>query len=70
MKQVYGTQGGGLARKDGNRYVWAEPPEWAGDTMKEGDEIPQEWDIQGPFDQDNGMKQVPVEHDDDFHHDS
>lgn len=44
---VYGTQGGGLARKVGSTYIWFELPEWGNFVI--GDEIPQEWDIQGPF---------------------
>lgn len=44
---VWGTQGGGLARLEGNRYVWHEPPEWATDQpdMAVGDPIPEEWDL-------------------------
>jgi len=47
---LWGTQGGGLARWDGDRetYVWHELPDWyaaSGITEKVGDEIPREWDL-------------------------
>lgn len=61
MRQVYGTQGGGLAKRDGNTYIFVEIPPGFGDRFRVGSEVPLEWDIQGPFDQDNGMEQVPEE---------
>lgn len=45
---VFGTQGGGLARRsdDGNDYVWYEVPAEFAEEFKVGDIIPDEWDIQ------------------------
>jgi len=45
--KVYGTQGGGLAQRDGNSYTFVEVPEWG--DFQVGDEVPREWDLQGPF---------------------
>lgn len=58
MKQVYGTQGGGLAQKTSNgKLLFVEPPGWG--NYKVGDEVPMEWGITGPFDQDDNMQQAP-----------
>lgn len=60
MKQVYGTQGGGLAQKTGDgKLLFVEPPGWG--NYKVGDEVPVEWGITGPFDQDDKMQPVPEE---------
>lgn len=40
---VYGTQGGGLAKYEGNTLVWVEPPTEDFPDMKVGDPIPEEW---------------------------
>ena len=62
MKQVYGTQGGGLAEKtSGGRFLFVETPDWG--NYQVGDEVPREWDVQGPFDQNNGMKQISEDSD-------
>ena len=45
--RVYGTQGGGLAKRDGNDYIFVEVPDWG--DFQVGDEVPREWDLQGPF---------------------
>jgi len=58
MRAVYGTQGGGLARKVENTYIFVEVPDWASNLYQVGDEVPLEWGITGPFDQDNGMQQI------------
>jgi hypothetical protein len=60
MKQVYGTQGGGLAEKSASgKLFFVEPPGWG--NYKVGDEVPAEWGTTGPFDQENNLEQVPEE---------
>jgi hypothetical protein len=41
---VYGTQGGGLARKDGDKFFFVEAPDEIM-NLKVGDEVPHEWGI-------------------------
>ena len=41
---VYGTQGGGLARRSGSTLIFVEPPEGFGFVV--GSEVPEEWDFQ------------------------
>ena len=40
---VWGTQGGGLARKVGLMYIFVEAPDCPG--LNVGDEVPREWDL-------------------------
>ena len=40
---VFGTQGGGLARRDGSRYIFVTKPECPG--FEVGDVVPKEWDL-------------------------
>lgn len=40
---VFGTQGGGLVRQQGERYVFVEEP--TGSGLDVGDTIPEEWGI-------------------------
>ncbi len=40
---VYGTQGGGLARPLGNRFVFVEKPDCPG--LDVGDLVPEEWGV-------------------------
>lgn len=40
---VFGTQGGGLARREGSRYVFITKPDCPG--LDVGDEVPKEWDL-------------------------
>lgn len=42
----YGTQAGGTAYREGSQFYWLNPPS----GYREGDLIPQEWDLTGPFD--------------------
>ena len=43
---VYGTQGGGLARMLDGAFVWVKTPQVSAfNYMKEGDQIPEEWDL-------------------------
>ena len=42
---VYGTQGGGLARRVGNTLVFVEPPGGFAD-LTVGSEVPEQWDFQ------------------------
>lgn len=41
---VWGTQGGGLVRQEGNHYVFVEPPEGFLD-IKVGDRMHEMWDL-------------------------
>jgi hypothetical protein len=41
---VYGTQGGGLARRSGVTFIFVEPPENFPD-IKAGDEVDDMWDL-------------------------
>jgi hypothetical protein len=41
---VYGTQGGGLARRIGDTYIFVTMPDCPG--LDVGDEVPKEWDLQ------------------------
>ena len=41
---VYGTQGGGLARKSGNLYIFVEAPKEV-PSLQVGDAVPDDWDI-------------------------
>ncbi len=41
--EVYGTQGGGLARRVGDTYIFITKPNCPG--LDVGDEVPKEWDI-------------------------
>lgn len=41
---VFHTQGGGLARQDGDRYIFVEAPE-PGVRLGIGDEVPEEWGL-------------------------
>ena len=56
MRQVYGTQGGGLAREVEGHYVFVEVPKHG--NYKVGDDVPLQWSLTGPFDWDDGLKQV------------
>lgn len=40
---VYGTQGGGLARRDGDKFIFLTKPNCPG--LDVGDEVPKEWDL-------------------------
>ena len=46
---VYGLQGGGLGRMEGKTLVFFEVPDWGKNLYNPGDEVPREWDYQGPF---------------------
>lgn len=41
---VYGTQGGGLVRETGGKFIFIEKPNCPG--LDVGDEMPKEWDYQ------------------------
>lgn len=58
MKEAprYGTQGGGMVVKSGNRFVFISDPPYG---FKIGDYMPEEWGIAGPFD--SKGKQIEVE---------
>ncbi|MDO8590191.1 MAG: hypothetical protein Q7R69_02870 [bacterium] len=40
---IYGTQGGGLARKVGETYIFVTKPDCPG--LGIGDDVPREWDL-------------------------
>ena len=40
---LYGTQGGGLARREGSRFIFIEAPDITG--LEVGDDVPDQWDL-------------------------
>ena len=49
--ELYGTQGGGIVKKEDLWFVFVELPEWG--NYKIGDVMPSEWSIDGPISEDN-----------------